>query len=320
VTLALWMALLAAQDPVQAARQAEAAGDLALAERHYEQALGSRQDPEILQRLGLVRYLQNKFTEAIPAFEKAVAANPKLWGSHLFLGVSYYRTNRFQEALQHLKTADRLQPRHNEVEFWLGATQLALKNYMSGLAVLERLLERDPKNAEVLRLLAQNYSEYGAALWSGVAERHFESAPGQEVHGHALEFEGAAEPAMAAFRQALAIDPSRRGVHLAIGRALLARGKWKEAQAELEQELKLQPGDPEAGYYLGMALLGSGEPGRALPYLEAAERWEKHAVDAAIAVAKTYTALGRRAEAAAAAERALKLDPESEEARRLAGR
>ena len=78
-------------------------------------------------------------------------------------------TNRFEQALKHLRAADRLKPGDNEIEFWLGATHLALKQRLEGLQLLERVLQREPANAEVLRLLAQSYAEYGAELWSGVA-------------------------------------------------------------------------------------------------------------------------------------------------------
>jgi tetratricopeptide (TPR) repeat protein len=311
--------LWAPQDPVTAARVAEAAGNFALAEQHYQAALATKPDAELYQRLGLVRHLQNKFADAIPAFEKAIAANPRLWGSQLFLGIAYYRTNRFHKAVDHLKAADSLQPKHNEIEFWLGATHLALKNYLEGLATLERVLERDPANTEVLRILAERYTEYVTALWNGVAERHFDTAPGQEVHGHALNFDGAERAAMEAYRRALALEPARRGVHLAIGRTLLSRGRSKEAVSELEQELHLQPGDPEASYYLGMALLTEKRYADALSHLQVADRWTTHSADAPIALARAYAALGLVQQANAAIERALRIAPRSEEAQQVRG-
>jgi tetratricopeptide (TPR) repeat protein len=234
--------LLTAQsppDPLEAAREAERAGRLAEAEAHYERALAAKPTAETWQRLGLVRHLQNKFAQAIPAFEKALAADPKLWGSHLFLGIDLYRTNRFADALASLKRAEDLQPGHPEVLFWLGAANLALGQYPDGLKMLEQRLAADPKNVEVLQLLASAYREYSLALWNGVAERHFETAPGQVVHGYALEAQGSWEEALAAYTKAAALQPRRPGIHLAIGRVLLRQSKPELAAKALEREVEL---------------------------------------------------------------------------------
>jgi len=75
---------------LEAARKAEAAQDFATAEKHYEQLVKLGAGPELWQRLGLVRHLQNNFAAAIRAFEKAVELNPNAWGSHLFLGIDCY--------------------------------------------------------------------------------------------------------------------------------------------------------------------------------------------------------------------------------------
>ena len=56
-------------------------------------------DPAILQRLGLVDYLADRYAEAILPLAEALRLDPSLWGSALYLGISYYRTNRFVDAI-----------------------------------------------------------------------------------------------------------------------------------------------------------------------------------------------------------------------------
>ncbi len=175
---------------------------------------------ETYQRLGLVKHLQNKFAEASQAFEQALRLNPRLWSSHLFLGIDYYRENRFPEALRQLEAADRLKPDQREIRFWLGATQLALHRSIEGFETLEALLDKDPNNVEALRLLAESYADYGTQLLNTVGEKYPDTAAGLEVQGRAHEFEGSYEAALQAYRRAAAKDPQRPGIREAIARVL----------------------------------------------------------------------------------------------------
>jgi len=231
---------------LEAARRAEAAGNFRSAEKAYENYLAVRNEPEVWQRLGLVRHLQNKFAQAIPAFEKALRAKPDLWSAHLFLGMDLYRMNRFPEALDHLKTADRLKPDDGDIQFWLGTTNLALKRYLEGLTILESVATRQPGNLEVLRLLAQSYAEYASRLANDVAERYPETPAGYHVHGQALEFEGSYAAALAAYRASLRLQPGRSGVQLAIARVLLAENKAQEAIEPAKRAVQQTPFSEEA--------------------------------------------------------------------------
>src|SRR5207248_558446 len=154
--------------------------------------------------------------------------------------------------LEQAHLAPRNQPGQDELDYWLGATRIALKQPLAGLQSLERLLARNPKHVEALELVVRTYADLGSALWNDVAERNFETAPGYEVHGHALESEGNLEGALEAYRQSKALSPRRAGPGLAIGRLLLLRkGKAEEALAALHEELNLAPGDPETSYAAG---------------------------------------------------------------------
>jgi tetratricopeptide (TPR) repeat protein len=220
--------LLAALQPgfdqyLASAKKAEAAGDFRGAEKDYEKALAIRADGEIFQRLGLVRHLQNEFGRAIPAFEKAIRLKPELWGAYLFLGIDCYRTNRFPKALTVLTHAAKLRPAEPEVQFWLGATHIALKHYLAGEEILEELSKRQPENLEVLRILAQSYSDYAVALHNRVATQHPESAWAFRIHGQALENEGFCEAALVEYRKALALKPDMQGVQKAIARCQTKR-------------------------------------------------------------------------------------------------
>lgn len=201
-----------------AASTAERAGNFPLAEREYEKALSIRPDAAIYERLGLVRHLQNKFADAIPAFTQSLKREPDRWASRLFLGIDYYRTNDFDRAFAELKRADQLQPHNFEIEFWLGATHLALKHFMPGLQILETLLQQQPNNLEILRLLTENCDALGATLLNKVAELYPNTPAGLEVHAQALEYEGANDAALQVYVELQRRDPNRSGIKDAIER------------------------------------------------------------------------------------------------------
>src|SRR5258708_20756501 len=85
--------------------------DLAAVERNAAELV--RGDPSSAanwEKLGLSRYLQNKYESAMEGFREALRRDSSLWPSHLFLGVSLYRTNQFPSALIALESANRLAP------------------------------------------------------------------------------------------------------------------------------------------------------------------------------------------------------------------
>ena len=203
---------------LEAAQKAEQSGDLPQAEAIYEKLLADASSAEIYQRLGLVDHLQNKFSEAGKAFEKALQLNPKLWTSQLFLGIDNYRMNRFREALSHLTSAERLHPGEVETSFWLGATNLALHEYWNGFEYLETVLKKDPNNQDALQLLAESYASRGTQILNQVAEKYPDSAAGLQVQARAFEFEGSDEAALRCYREAAAKDPKRSDIQAAIAR------------------------------------------------------------------------------------------------------
>jgi tetratricopeptide (TPR) repeat protein len=206
------------QARLDAAKKAELAGDFRAAEAEYVQALKLHEDWEIHQRLGLVRHLQNKFEEAIPAFAQAIRLNPAAWGAQLFLGIDYYRTNRFPEALTVLERVDKQKAGGAETRFWLGATYLALKRYLEGQEILEELSLQQPENLDVLRMLAQSYSDYAVELHNRITREHPDSAWAYRVHGEALANEGHCEAAISEYRKAQALEPGMKGLREAMTR------------------------------------------------------------------------------------------------------
>jgi tetratricopeptide (TPR) repeat protein len=265
--------------------------------------------------------MRNQFDSAIPAFREAIRLQPNRWTSHLFLGISLYRKNDFNDASSSLEAASKMAPQEHrgrdEVDFWLGATRIASKQQLSGLAVLEKLLKRNPTHVDALELAVRTYADLSSAAWNQVADRHFETAPGYEVHGHALSSEGNREGALIAFRQSKAIQPDRAGPGLEIGKLLLLEGKAEPAWAELQQELKLREASPETAYYAALALIQLGRYAEAAPLLETAGKWLHRNPDVAMTLSQVYLGLKDPESAITPARTAIGLAPSSVAAHEL---
>lgn len=304
----------------QAARQG-AAPDLAATEESLARLVKSTPTAQNWERLGLVRHLRNEYESAIPAFREAIRLNPVLWTSHLFLGICLYRTNQFDAALKSLETANRLAPAQtagrDDLEFWLAATQIALKRPLDGLVILERLLRRNPRHTDALELSVRTAADTATAAWNRVAESAFQTAAGYEVHGHALESEGNRVGAAAAFRRSKELDAGRAGPGLALGRLLLLDGKSAEALTVLRNEISLPTCDPQAFYYAGLAAVQTGNLAEAKPWLEFAARWSSRNPEAPLALAQVYLGLNEIENAVRAARQAVGQMPSSAAAHEL---
>jgi len=268
---------------------------LAASEDALAQLVKTAPSAKSWERLGLVRHLRNRYESAIPAFREAVRLDPRLWTSHLFLGICLYRTNQFAAALESLETADKLAPPQNagrdDLEFWLGATHIALKQPLDGLMILERLLQRNPRHTDALELSIRTAADAATAAWNHVAETAFDTAAGYEVHGQALESEGNRAGAREAFRRSKDLDPHRAGPGFALGRLLLLDGKAADAMEILRSELTLPACDPSAFYYAGLAAIQTGNLTQAKPWLESASQWPRQNPEASLALAQVYEAL-----------------------------
>lgn len=289
--------------------------DLAAVERAAAQLVSTQPTAENWQKLGLARYLQGRFEPAITALSEAVGRDSKLWTSHLFLGISQYRTNQFAHALAALERASRLAPTvapgRDDVDYWLGATRIALRQPLGGLEALERLLARNPRHLQALQLSAETYAETASTLWNRVADRAFDTPAGQEVHGYALESEGNRAGAIEAFRSSLSLAPQRPGSGAALGRLLLSSGDAAAAADALRRELQNDPASPEANLYLGLWALRENQVEQARRSLEIASAWLPGDEEPLLALCQAHLALGAAGPAVAAARSAVEADGHS---------
>ena len=114
--------------------------------------------------------------------------------------------------------------------------------------------------------------------------------------GYFLE-EDAPEEAMAAYRQALELEPGLADAHLNLGRLLHERGQTTDAERHYRQALTAHPEDATAAYNLGVALQDLGRLKDAAQAYEAALRLDPALADAHYNLAGLYEELGEREDA-----------------------
>ena len=118
-------------------------------------------NPGSLYSLG--RYYQGKagYTEAIAAYEKALAMAPGHVEAHNGLGVSHSMQGRHELALQHLRKAIELSPMATHLYNNLGYVHLVLGQESEAATAFEQALRLDPENRKARNSLAAVYEKVG---------------------------------------------------------------------------------------------------------------------------------------------------------------
>lgn len=157
----------AAVQPVAAAAAAPAAPAPAPPALINEQELEAQKrilanDPKnaaAATRLGDMFYDAQRFSEAIPYYEKALKLNPKNANLSTDLGTSLWNVGRADEALAQFAASLAIDPAHANTYFNIGIVKLHGKQDARGaVEAWQKLLETNPSypNAEKVRTLIAN--------------------------------------------------------------------------------------------------------------------------------------------------------------------
>lgn len=108
------------------------------------------------------------------------------------------------------------------------------------------------------------------AAWREALRLEPEDAKANNNLGGLLLGLGKLDEAEDCLRRALAADPELAGARNNLGLLLMQRGRWEEARAEFEHAIALAPASAEARVNLGAVLLVQGRPREAVRQLRAA--------------------------------------------------
>jgi tetratricopeptide (TPR) repeat protein len=191
--------------------------------------------------LNLTRELMelNRFPDAITAVQSGLAANPKSYALHLRLGAAYMAAGRYPDAESVFRD--------------LVAAGDPLPTGYIGLA---QVLLRTGRAEEAATELGDAEKKLGPQFLISY------------FRGLALDRAGKPSEALAAFREAVQLNPNSAEAHLNLGKMELAQGHVNEAIAELQQTVQLNPGDKQATRLLSQAYHRAGDAKNAAKFAE----------------------------------------------------
>jgi tetratricopeptide (TPR) repeat protein len=287
-------------------------GEKALAEQRYADAEQAYEkvaqldprSPEAHARLGMIYFDDHKFQQAVPALRQSLKLKPVQPNVSAFLAISLSELGQFKEALPGLEKGLRT------------AADPALKR-LSGLQ-LERAytaLDHDLDAVQIAIELAKLYPDdpeilyHGGRLFGNVAYLSFQKlaavAPNSswkhQASGEAFESRGSLDLAAAEYREVLKASPNRPGLHLRIGRVLLARAGQADAPValvdqasqEFEAELDIDPSNANASYERAEIARRGGQFDKAAElFTHALDRYPDFE-EAQVGLARALIALGK---------------------------
>jgi tetratricopeptide (TPR) repeat protein len=198
-------------------------------------------DDEV-QWLNLTRQLMelNRHAEAITDVQRGLAASPKSYSLHLRLGAAYLAAGRYTEAesvFRDLVSAGDPLP--------------------TGYIGLAQVLLRTGRAEEAAADLGDAEKKLGPTFLISY------------FCGLALDRAGKPSEALAAFQQAVHLDPNHAEAHLHLGKTELALSHMNEAIAEFHEALRLDPGNTPAKRLLSQAYRRAGDTKNATKFAEA---------------------------------------------------
>ncbi len=200
----------------------------------------------------------------------------------------------------------------------LARCRMASGHLDDAAAILNRLREKDPSDADVLYETARLQMR----LWNETIRQLYEKAPSSfrvnQLSGDILETQGQYAEAAAEYRKAIAKNPRALNLHFQLARALLNSSHTPEtldaALKELDAELALNPSDAVAIYQAARILQVRQRPSEAATRYEQALKLRPDFVEALCALGTLRNEEKRSADAIPLLEKAVALAPPSEAA------
>ena len=275
-------AAAAADGQRQAAFALEQQGNNPEAETAWRAVLqGHPADAEAYAHLGFLEARQERYTEAVPLYRKALTLNPAMPGLRLNLGLSLFKSGAPKQAIQTflplLKSAPPSSPEALRLTTLIGLAHYGLGEYATAVPYLKQATAADPQNLPFRLALAHSClwsKQYQCVLdvYKEILSLNAESAEADMLAGEALDEMKNTAGATEQFRAAVKADPREPNVHFGLGYLLWGLMQYDEAAQELQAELANNPDHAQALAYLADTDMRLSHPEAAPPLLEKAIR------------------------------------------------
>ncbi len=291
--------------------------DFARAEEEWLKVLAL--DPRSAQayhNLGMIYYLEHKYSEAEQALGKALQLDASLVNTRVLLGASLVRQRKSERAIAELERAMKLRlddSAEKTARVALHEALLARGNYARALEALKPLAQKYPQDVDMLYSLRQTYLLLAEQTFQQIASMDSHSYRIHQILAESLAKQGHYQDAIGEYRQALKLKPDLPGIHYQIG--LLYRSYEtgpaadRAALQEFEAELKINPYDAPSQYRLGKIYWKWHDLEKALANFRRALDLDESYVSPRLALGRTLEAQGKLEEAQQQLEVAARLEP-----------
>ncbi len=243
---------------------------------------------DALYAQGLRDYNNGNYMQALANIREALRQGSPTYARCYKLGETYRRLGQVQEAINAFEQAASIKPCY-EVYFQIGLAQRDLKNLSAAASAFAKARQYDPQNPAVpcqLGIIAMEQGNYVAA------EREFRSGL-QLQHRHYL-------------------------LRFSLGQLYMREQRWNDAIIELQEAVNIDPNQAGAWFELGRAFLGARRHAEAIQALEQARAQGIATAELYSLLARCHHETGNRKQARDFARKALVINPNDAEARRLA--
>jgi tetratricopeptide (TPR) repeat protein len=290
----------------------------------YRQA--NRLDPAYawaFHHLGQIYEQRRDYEPAVACYQRAIAnhAGPaeqaELWDR---LGGIYQILGRYKPSADAYRRVTELMP--DQAETWnkLGTAYRALDQLDEAVAAYQKAIALDPKLAWPLHNLGLAYEQQGQyelalKAYQQAIERHpqaVDQAMAWDRLGQIQVKLQAPEAALAAYRQAVAVDPTYALPWSNLGDVYRRQDKLDEAVAAYQRAKQLDPAYAWPYHHLGWIYLERRQNEAAVSQFRQAIERQRQSVDQALSwygLGQVYQALEQPAAAGDAYRQAIKLDP-----------
>jgi tetratricopeptide (TPR) repeat protein len=236
----------------QQAQEAEGRKDYPSVAQIYQKILAAEPDlPEIRANLGLVYFLMGQYSDARRQFEVSLRQKSSLFVPNLFLGLDLLKLGKPHEVFPYLLKAQQLSPSDGNAALGIGRAYGAIGEFEKANNNYIHAVEISPGNTDALFGLGTSYLDIQDSAAKRLAQLGRNSLYGLMLLAESFLHEGRAADSIRIYKQLIASNPDRAGLHTSIGFAYVDKAAASPAKSEFQTEI-----DHHSGYLparLGMA-------------------------------------------------------------------
>ncbi|MGA7916512.1 MAG: tetratricopeptide repeat protein [Candidatus Acidiferrales bacterium] len=277
--------------------------------------------------VGVIERELGNYAEAKDRLAEAVRMNPEHYDARYNLGIALAKMGQPAAARVQLEKAVQLNPQSAEAHFQLASVLRALslpEAAQAQFALYQQVTaEQAKKDVAVTKanqakqLMQQGDAQKAVDLYRDALQNDPQNSQILFELAMALDRQGDFHSEEDALAQAIAANPDFAAAHNQMGQLIFQAGRTADAEKEFKAAIQLNPHYAEAQSNLGVLYGQQGRDADAETYFRQAIASDPQYAQAYVNLAAALADQSRFAEAESAAEAALRIAPDNQEAREL---